>query len=87
MRADALCEHFGLSPKTGSTRSTQILGLLKTSPLDTRWWLPGLLARHPLAWIVEIDGLIVEARQLPRALQEEAFRQGAIPFVPDENDI
>ena len=36
-----------------------------------------------MAWLIEIDGLIVDARRIPRALQEEAFRQGAIPFVPD----
>lgn len=54
------------------------------SQLDPRWSLPSQLARNPLAWLIEIDGLVVDARRIPRNLQEEAFRQGVIPFVPDE---
>ena len=83
MRADALCRHFDLSPKTGSARSSAILDLLKIGPLDLNWSLPSRLVENPMAWLIEIDGLIVDARRIPRALQEEAFRQGAIPFVPD----
>ncbi|MFP3709283.1 hypothetical protein SB783_35285 [Paraburkholderia sp. SIMBA_009] len=58
---------------------------MKISQLDPRWSLPSQLARNPLAWLIEIDGLIVDARRIPRNLQEEAFRQGVIPFVPDED--
>ncbi|WP_175924551.1 DUF6398 domain-containing protein [Burkholderia latens] len=85
MRADALCAHFGLSTQTGSARSGAILKLLKIGQLDPRWSLPSQLARNPLAWLIEIDGLIVDARRIPRNLQEEAFRQGVIPFIPDED--
>ncbi|AOJ04493.1 hypothetical protein WS70_21980 [Burkholderia mayonis] len=83
MRADAPCEHFELGTQTGSVRSGAILKLLKIGQLGPRWSLPSQLARSPLAWIIEIDGLIVDARRIPRNLQEDAFRQGVIPFVPD----
>lgn len=85
MRADALWQHFGLSTQTGSARSGVILNLLKIGQLDPRWSLPSQLARNPLAWLIEVDGLIVDARRIPRNLQEEAFRQGVIPFIPDED--
>jgi len=56
MRADALCQHFGLTTQTGSARSGTILNLLRIGQLDPRWSLPSQLARNPLAWLIEIDG-------------------------------
>ncbi|WP_028232835.1 DUF6398 domain-containing protein, partial [Paraburkholderia mimosarum] len=82
--ADALCQHFGLSAQTGSARSGSILNLLKIGQLDPRWSLPSQLDRNPLVWLIEINGIIVDARHIPRNLQEEAFRLGVIPFVPGE---
>jgi hypothetical protein len=40
MRADELCPHFGLSPKTGSAKSTAIMELLKIGPMDPNCTLP-----------------------------------------------
>ena len=37
------------------------------------------LEQHPLAWLVEIEGFIVDARMLPADLQDEARRRGLIP--------
>lgn len=70
MRADALRQHFGLSTQTGSARSGAILNLLKIGQLDPRWSLPSQLARNLLALLIEIDGLIVDARRIPRNFQE-----------------
>lgn len=38
-----------------------------------------MLEQHPLAWLVEVDGLLVDARMLPTELQDEARRRGLIP--------
>jgi hypothetical protein len=38
-----------------------------------------MLEQHPLAWIVEVDGFLVDARTLPPDLQDAARRQGLIP--------
>ena len=38
-----------------------------------------LLADHPWAWFVEIDGLIVDARRLPASVRGAAHRKGLIP--------
>ena len=82
LRAADLCGLFDVSPSSGSAKSRQIMDLLKIIPLDPRWCIPSFLAKNPLAWMIEVDGLIVDARQLPRELQEEAHRLGLIPFVP-----
>jgi len=33
---------------------------------------------------VTVNGLLVDARHLPRPLQEEAYRKGLIPYLPPE---
>ncbi len=38
-----------------------------------------MLEQHPMAWIVEINGFLIDARQLPEELQDEARRGGLIP--------
>ncbi len=44
--------------------------------------LPSLMADKPMAWLIQVDGLIVDARHAPRGIQEEAFRRGMIPYLP-----
>ena len=38
-----------------------------------------MLEQHTLAWLVEVDGLVVDARMLPLELQDEARGRGLIP--------
>lgn len=82
MRADELCQHFGLSQNTGSAKSTAIMELLKSGQADPNWTLPSRMADNPMAWLIKVDGLIVDARHAPREIQEEAFRRGLIPYLP-----
>ena len=53
------------------------------NPFDVEWSLPSRIERNPMAWLIQINGLIVDARSMPRAVREEAFRRGLIPFVPE----
>jgi hypothetical protein len=82
LRADELCQHFGLSPKTGSAKSTAIMDLLKSGPADPHWTLPSRMGDNPMAWLIQVNGLVVDARQVPREIQEDAFRRGLIPYLP-----
>lgn len=34
------------------------------------------------AWIIEVNGLAVDARHVPPGIQAEAFRRGLIPYIP-----
>jgi hypothetical protein len=86
LRADELCAWFGLSKSTGGNKSSQIKQLLKIGLMDMRWTLPSLMDDNPMAWMVMVNGLIVDARQLPLPLQEEAYRKGLIPYIPGEKD-
>ena len=83
VRAADLCALLAVSQSSGAAKSREIRRLLNIAQLDPRWCLPSKLADNPLAWMVEVDGFVVDARRLPRALQEEAYRRGLIPFVPE----
>ena len=48
---------------------------------DHKWTLPSRLAGNSLPWLIEVDGLVVDARQLPVAIQEVAVQKGLIPYV------
>jgi hypothetical protein len=36
--------------------------------------------------MAEVNGLLVDLRDMPREVQEIAFQKGMIPYVPGERD-
>jgi len=83
MMARDLCKLAGVSQGTASTKSRQIMDMLRIGISDPAWYLPSRMDKNPLAWMISINGLIVDARHAPRYIQEEAFRLGLIPYLPD----
>lgn len=73
---------FGVSSGTGQTRSKAIRDMLKIHTFDLNWTLPSRMERNPNLWLVQLNGLILDARFLPREIQEEAFERGMIPYIP-----
>jgi hypothetical protein len=84
MRLTDIDERFGVSEATGSAKSMAIRNLLKIRRLEPEWTVPSRMDRNLLAWLVEVNGLPVDVRLLPREVQEEAFRKGLIPYVPGD---
>ena|SRR6266404_5555484 len=37
---------------------------------------------RPMAWMIQANGFMLDARHLRGEIQEEAYRKGLIPFVP-----
>jgi len=33
--------------------------------------------------MIQVDGVIVDIRRMPRELQEQAYRLGLVPFIPE----
>ena len=44
--------------------------------------LPSLLETSPLVWMAEVNGFLVDLRDMPREVQEIALEKGMVPFVP-----
>jgi hypothetical protein len=84
MRADELCAWFGVAASTGGNKAKQIRDMLQITQFDGNWMLPSLVDKNPMAWMISVNGLIVDARSLPGPLQEEAYRKGLIPYVPGD---
>jgi len=82
MRADELCRKIGVSQGTASAKSKQIMDMLDIYQMHPDWTLPSQMDDNPMAWMIMVDGLIVDARSMPRAIQEEAHRKGLIPYMP-----
>lgn len=82
MSATDLCEKIGVSQSTATNKSREIWNRLNLMQMDPEWYLPSRLDENPLAWMIEVNGLIVDVRMLPRELQEEVYRMGLIPYVP-----
>ena len=77
-----LCAGFGVGQSTTSNKSKQIRDLLKMRQMDPDWSLRSLTDRNPLVWTLIIDGLMVDARNLPLEIQEALVEDGYLPYVP-----
>ena len=81
--ASELYKAFGIAASTGQGKSKIIRDTLKIGQMDPEWCLPSRVADNPMTWMMMVNGLIIDARSLPRPLQEIAYAQGVIPYIPD----
>ena len=84
MSAAEICKGFGVGQSTVSAKSGVIREALDMGPLNLDWCLPSRLDSHPLAWLIEVNGLPVDARDMPREVQEIALEKGYIPYIPGD---
>jgi hypothetical protein len=81
-----MCEWFGLGQSTISGKSKIIRDMFKMRQLDPKWCLPSRLEDNPMAWMISINGFIMDARTAPHEIQMAAFEAGAIPYIPEKCD-
>jgi hypothetical protein len=82
-----LCSAFGVAKSTGYNKSKDIRDMYDLVQFDPRWTLPSLMDQNPRAWIISVNGFLIDARHAPRSIQEEAYRQGLIPYLPGKGDL
>ena len=87
MRATDIDQILGTSPSSGAAKSSEIRKMLKLYPFDPNWSLPSRLDDNPMVWMLEYNGIIMDMRLAPRELQEVAFNQGMIPYIPADRII
>ena len=81
-----LCAGFGVGQSTASAKARVISQALDTSRLNPEWSLPSLLDQNPLVWMAEVNGFMVDLRDMPREVQEIAFERGMIPYIPADRE-
>jgi hypothetical protein len=83
MKLTAIDKAFGVGESTGQGKSMLIRKMFKIRPMDPAWSLRSRLDQNPMVWMIQIHGFVVDARFLKREIQEEALRQGLIPYIPE----
>jgi hypothetical protein len=51
--------------------------------LDPEWSLRSRMDQNPMAWMIQVNGFLVDGRFLTREIQQEALRKVVIPYIPD----
>src|SRR5579859_3314430 len=82
MLLEDLCALMGVSKKTGANKAAEIRKMFDMYQFDPDWTLPSLMDKNPIAWMITVNGLIVDVRYAPLEIQEEAYRKGLIPYIP-----
>ena len=83
MKLTAIDKAFGVGESTGQGKSMLIRKTLKIRPMDPEWSLRSRMDQNPMAWMIQVNGFLVDARFLKREFQEEALRKGLIPYIPE----
>jgi hypothetical protein len=84
--AKELYKGFGVGESTGNAKSKAVRTLLGMSLMDPNWSLPSKLQSNPMAWLLTVNGMIVDIRTMPREVQEIAFEKGLIPYIPNDRE-
>ena len=85
MTSTQIAEEFGVSQQTMLAKSKIIRNQFDLMQFDPNWCLPSLIGDNPQVWMLEVDGLIIDARTAPLEFQQEAYRLGLIPYIPGED--
>ena len=79
LTAKQLAERLGVVQTTMANKAGLINRTLGIGIFEPELTRIAMLEQHPMAWIVEVDGFLVDARMLSDDLQDQARRRGLIP--------
>jgi len=80
--ADDLSEAFGVAKSTLGAKAKQVRDLTKMDYGSPEFLRQDMIDSNPMIWFIQVDGLIVDARELPPPVQAQAFDLGLIPYIP-----
>ena len=86
MTSKELASGFGIAATTAGTKAGEIRKMFNINYFNHEWMLPKLKEKNPMLWFIQVNGLIVDARDMPLEIQEQAFEMGIIPYVPGERE-
>jgi len=80
--ADQLSEAFGVAKSTMSGKAKQVRDLVRIDYFSPEFQRADVAAENPTVWILQVNGLVMDARHVPLDIQVEAFQRGLIPYIP-----
>lgn len=81
---DRLSESLGVKKTTMGNKGRLIRDLLDLDVFDPEFSRQSMIASNPRVWMLELDGFLIDVRTMPLEIQQLAFDQGLIPYVPGE---
>ena len=72
---------FNVSQSNAGNKAKQIREMLNMHRFDHHWCLPSRLDDSSFSWMITLNGFIIDARTLPREIQQVAYEKGIIPYV------
>jgi len=81
-----ISEWFGLSKSTAGNKASEVSRLLKLGYTNFEFQRESLIEQNPMIWLIEFDGFIADVRNMPREIQEIAFRKKLIPYIPADKE-
>jgi hypothetical protein len=83
MKLTAIDKALGVGESTGQGKSMLIRKMFRIRTKDPAWSLRSRIDENPKAWMIQVNGFLVDARYLKREIQEVALRKGLIPYIPE----
>lgn len=83
MTGDDLSALTGVPKSTLANKAKLIRDVLRIGQMQPQFCRRELLASNPMAWMISVDGFIVDARMMPPEVQAEARRRGLTPNLPE----
>ena len=82
LTAHQLAALTGIPVSTLANKARLIRHVLRIGLFEPGLCRRELLERHPMAWLISVDGLIVDARMLSPEAQADLRRRELIPHLP-----
>lgn len=82
LRASDIDHYLGTSASAGAAKVAAIRKLVRIGHFDHEWTLPSRIEDHPLIWMLNVNGFMMDVRRAPRDVQQIAFEKGLIPYIP-----
>ena len=79
LTADQLAGRLGVVKTTMANKAGLINRTLDIGIFEPDLTRIAMLEQHPVAWLVQVDGFVVDVRTLSADLQDEAKRRGLVP--------
>jgi hypothetical protein len=80
---DDLSAAFGVAKSTMASKAKQVRDLLKMEVFSPGFQRASMLEQNPFTWLIQVDGLVMDARSVHVDLQAQAYKKGLIPYIPD----
>lgn len=81
LTVDQISDGIGVPKSTLGNKAASICRILRITRLTYDYHRREMLAKDPLAWMIEVNGFLMDARKAPPEVQAELRRRGIIPDV------